>query len=195
MSVLMVLDWPGTPLEVYRRVNEIMGINGDTDAPDGLVEHVAAEDERGMVICDVWESEEQLAHMAETRLRPAFAEAGLTETPPRVMPVHNRIVGGGGADPAVLVLVEISGYGSNDYDEMTSRMDAHVLNDHPAVAHTAAVSDGGLCVADLWDSAESFGRFAEEQIGPAAQQMGMTDFRPRILAVRNRIRGRVPQSQ
>jgi hypothetical protein len=79
MSVLMLLEWNDTPFEAYERVNEIMGISGDADAPPGLIEHVACVDGSGMVIADVWESEE--------------AQAGLGEFEPRMVPIKRRIRG------------------------------------------------------------------------------------------------------
>jgi hypothetical protein len=45
-------------------------------------------------------------------------------------------------------------------------------------------------VLDLWESPEAFGKFAEEQIGPAGAKVGMGPVEPRILPVHNRIRGK-----
>ena len=58
------------------------------------------------------------------------------------------------------------------------------------LADAYSKADGGMVVADLWDSAEAFGKFAEEQIGPAGAAVGLGPIEPRIVPVHNRIRGR-----
>ena len=58
MAVLMMLELPGATPEQYDRANEILGIAGDEDAPDGLISHAAGLTDEGMVIVDVWDSPE-----------------------------------------------------------------------------------------------------------------------------------------
>ena len=41
-----------------------------------------------------------------------------------------------------------------------------------AIFHWAAATDDGLVVVDVWENAEAFNRFAEEQIGPFTAQVG-----------------------
>ena len=95
----------------------------------------------------------------------------------------------------MLVLIDIPDFGPEAYDQMTKHMDAHVMNEHPSVGHTAALGEsGGLLVADIWNSPEAFAQFAQEQIGPAAAQIGLGEFEPRMLPVRNRIRGKVTEN-
>jgi hypothetical protein len=53
MAVLMIMESPGATTDQYEKVNEIMGIRGDEDAPEGLVQHVAAKSDDGIVIVDV----------------------------------------------------------------------------------------------------------------------------------------------
>jgi hypothetical protein len=197
MSVLMLLELPGATTEQYNQLNEAMGIHGDEDAPEGLVHHVVGSDDDGLTIVDVWESDEALGRFVEGRLRPALEGAGIQPGPdPRVLPVHNKL-DGAGTDGAVMVIIEMDDLTPDAYDQMTSKMDAHVADgsNHPAVSHTAARTDGGaLLVVDVWDSPESFGRFAEEQIGPSAAEANMGSIEPRFVPVHNRIRGRAPQS-
>jgi hypothetical protein len=190
-AVLMVMEWPEQGLETYERLNEIMGIRGDADAPEGLIEHVACADDSGVVIADVWESEQALGRFFETRLQPALEEVGVPPgQPPQIMQVHNRLRGKSD-DANVLVLVDVEDLGVDTYDQMTSQMEAHVRNEHPSVTHTAAVRpDGSIFVADTWESPDAFGRFAEEQIGPAAEQAGLGQFQARMVPVKNRIRGK-----
>ncbi|MEA2412729.1 MAG: hypothetical protein QOC77_3290 [Thermoleophilaceae bacterium] len=195
MSVLMIMEAPGATAEEYDRTNEIMGIQGDEDAPDGLIQHVAAIDDSGLLIVDVWESEEALGRFFDARLGAALEEAGLAAKSagePRRLPVHNSLTGIG-KDAGVLMLIEIEDLGSDVYDEMVSKMDAHYGDgsQHPCVTHTAARGEGGgMVIADLWESPEAFGKFAEEQIGPAGAAVGLGPIEPRIVPVHNRIRGK-----
>lgn len=194
MSVLMIMESPGATTAEYDRANEIMGIRGDEDAPDGLVQHTAASDGDGVLIVDEWESEEALGRFFEERLGAALEEAGLSTSAskPRILPVHNALRGSG-KDAQMLILIEVDDLGPDAYDEMASNMEAHRGDgsNGPWVTHTAANAEsGGIFVADVWESAEAFGAFAEEQIAPAAAAVGMGQIEPRIVPVHNRIRGR-----
>jgi heme-degrading monooxygenase HmoA len=192
MSVLMLLEVPGGTLEQYDRVNEIMGIRGDEDAPDGLVHHVAGSDGDSLVIADLWESEEALGRFVEGKLGAALAEAGVSaDSKPRVLPVHAELQGAG-ARPGVMMIVDIEDLRPDAYDEMVSKMDDHVAGTHPAVSHVAARTEGGgFLVVDVWESPEAFGEFAETQIGPAGAAVGLGPIEPRFVPVHNRMRGRV----
>jgi hypothetical protein len=195
MSVLLVMNAPGATAAEYDRANEIMGIGGDDDAPDGLVQHVAAADGAGLLIVDLWESEEALGRFFEERLGAALAEAGIrSDSKPAALPVHNAL-SGSGTEAAVLILIETDDLGHDGYDEMASKMDAHTgdASRRPWVTHVAARKEnGGMVVADLWESPEAFGEFAQEQIGPAATAVGLGPIEPRIVPVHNRIKGRAP---
>lgn len=194
MSVLMLLEWKQTPIEAYERVNEVLGIESEADAPDGLVDHVACAVGDGLLICDVWESEEAMGRFMRERLAGAVDQVGIASpSQPRILAVHDRLPGTG-TDARVLLLIELPGLSPERYDDLAGRMDAHVRGDHPAVAHTAAIDEhGGIVVVDLWDSPASFEAFAREQIAPAAAQVGLGDFEPRVLPIRNRLRGRAAQ--
>src|SRR4051794_27338296 len=194
MAVMMLMELPGGTTEQYEQLNEAMGIRGDEDAPEGLVHHVAGQDENGLTVVDVWESEGALGRFVEERLRPAIESTGAQQGPePRVLPVHNRL-DGAGTEPGVIVIIEMDELTPDAYDQMTANMDAHTADgsNHPSVTHTAARTDGGpLLVVDVWDSPESFGRFGEEQIGPAAAEAGVdaSSMEPRFVPLHNRIRG------
>jgi hypothetical protein len=193
MPVLMVLELPGTTTDQYDQINEALGIQSDEDVPDGLIEHVAGSDGDTITIVDVWESEEALGDFLENRLQPAAEKVGLPgDSPPRILPVHNRLEGAG-AEPNYLVLIAVDDLGTDGYDQMASNMEAHQGDgsDGPWASHTAAKGEGGgVFVVDVWDSPESFGRFAEEQIGPAGAAVGLGPVDPRMIPVHNRFRGR-----
>jgi hypothetical protein len=194
MSVLMVMEAPGATAEEYDRTNEIMGIHGDDDAPGGLIQHVCAIDGEGIVIADVWESEEALDRFYEERLGAALEQSGVARSAdrPRRMQVHNMLAGAP-VSASVAMMIDVPDLGRDAYDEMASNMPAHTgdTSQGPWVTHTAAVTDGGgIFVLDLWESPEAFGKFAEEQIGPAAGAVGLGPIEPRILPLHNRIRGK-----
>ena len=194
MAVMMIMDAPEGTTEEYDRTNEIMGLRGDEDAPEGLIQHVAASDGNGLLVVDVWESEDAFGRFYEQRLGPALEQSGVAASggePRPPVPVHNMLTGRG-TEANVLMLIEIDDLGTDAYDQMASRMPAHQDggSDGPWVTHTAAKKDGGMVVADLWDSAEAFGKFAEEEIGPAGAAVGLGPIEPRIVRVHNRIRGR-----
>lgn len=197
MSVLMIMEAPGATTSEYDRANEIMGIHGDDDAPDGLVQHVAASNGDGIVIVDLWESEEALGRFFEERLGAALEQAGLGgSAKPRILPVHNSVTGQG-KEAGILMLIEIDDLDTDGYDAMASNMDAHTgdASHGPWVSHTAASKEGGgILVADLWESAEAFGKFAEEQIGPAAAEQGLGPIEPRLIPVHNRIKGKAAEA-
>jgi hypothetical protein len=193
MSVLTVMEAPGATTADYDRANEIMGIRGDADAPEGLVQHVAASDGSSLVIVDVWETREHLALFTADRLAPALAEVGIrAQGEVRTLPVHNMLTGKG-TDAGILMLIEIKDLGPEAYDQMVAKMDAHVGDgtEHPCTTHVAALTEsGGVFVADLWESPEAFGKFAEEQIGPAGASVGLGPIEPTIVPVHNWIKGR-----
>jgi heme-degrading monooxygenase HmoA len=189
----MIMEAPGATTEQYDRTNEILGIRGEEDAPEGLIQHVAGHDGNALVIIDVWESEEALGRFFEERLGAALAEAGIDpeSSKPQRLPVHNMIQGKG-TEANVALIMAMDDLSPEGYDDLTSKMPAHVADgsDHDAVSHTAARADsGGVLVVDIWDSPESFGKFAEEQIAAAAGDQ-LSPIEPRVVPVHNRIRGR-----
>jgi hypothetical protein len=195
MSVLMVLEVPGGTLEQYERINESMGIRGDEDAPEGLIQHVAGHDGEALYAIDVWESEEALGRFFEERLGAALAEGGIDPgVKPRVLPVHNMLKGAG-TEPNVVLIMEMDGMPPEAYDDLTSKMPAHVQDgsNHASYSHTAAKAEsGGMLVVDVWESPEAFGKFAEEQIAVAAGD-DLPPIEPRVVPVHNIMLGKAAQ--
>jgi hypothetical protein len=192
MPVVLVFDVAGATPAQYDRTNEILGIRGDADAPDGLISHVCGASDDGLLIVDVWESEEVLRPFVE-RVAPAAAEAGMSDVRPRILPMHNLIARGKGTDANVLLFIEPEGFGPEMYDRVIAHMDAHQQGgeNHPAVSHVAAVAeDGGLVIADVWSSPEAFYAFAQEQLAEFAAELG--ELHPRFVPVYNRLRGKAP---
>jgi hypothetical protein len=190
MAIIMKLDVPGGTTDQYDRTNEILDVHGDSDAPAGLVSHVCGVTEDGILIVDVWDSEESLNRFYE-RLRPALREAGFPEARPQITKVHNMIPKGRGVDANVIMIVEVDA-GPDVYDQLIGQMDAHVADgeQHPAVSHVAGAKEGGgMLIVDLWDSPESFGEFAQTEIAPAGGDR-LGEINPRFVPVHNVIRGR-----
>jgi heme-degrading monooxygenase HmoA len=89
----------------------------------------------------------------------------------------------------VLMIVEVPGGTPELYEALNDDLDIHSSDDLPegCIAHTAGLTDEGLMVVDVWESAEAFGRFAEERLGPAAAKRSMPELQPRMMPVHNRI--------
>jgi heme-degrading monooxygenase HmoA len=194
MAVMMILDWHGVTTDDYDRVNEAMGIGSDADAPEGLINHVAALDEDGeLAVVDVWESEEALGRFVESRLGPTIKQLGLPEEKPRVLPVHHRLRGGAD-DGNVVMMIHVENGSTDTYDAMTADMPEHAGDGsaHPSHSHTAAVDGDALVIVDEWPSIEAFQQFMEQRVGPAGAKHGMSpeSVKVRPLRLHNRIRGR-----
>jgi hypothetical protein len=192
MAVLVIADSPGTTVEQYEAVSRAIGFRDpDFEVPAGLISHTAGIDDEGVLIVDVWESAEDFERLMQQAV-PAMQEVGVPPMEPRILPVHNRIDHGRGTHPGVLLLIESDAFTPETYDELTSRMPAHEGDgsNHPAVSHAAGVTDDGMVFVDVWDSPESFGRFAEEQLGPAAGDAELPPMEPRFVPVHYRLEGK-----
>jgi len=191
VAIVMRMYVPGGTIEQYQQVNDALGITGDDTAPEGLILHMAGDSEDGFLIVDVWESEEALNRFFEQDgAGAALAQAGMPQVQPEIHQLHNMIPRGGGSAPNVIVEIEVDA-GPDVYDDMASQMPSHQGDDsaHPVYAHVAAVTaDGRMYVADLWESAEAFGAFAQSELGPiAGDRLG--EVQPKFTPVHNTIRG------
>jgi hypothetical protein len=187
VAVLMIIELPGATTAMYDQVNEQAGISQE-NLPEGLISHQAGATDDGILIADVWESEEALERFTREQIGPILERMGVPPAKPRVFPVHSHIEKGQGDRAGVMLVIESDGFSPGDYDAVTSKMDAHRGDgsNHPSVTHIAAVSDGGMVFVDVWDSPESFGRFAEEQLGPASAGANLPELEPRFVPVHNR---------
>ena len=191
MAVLALMEIPEATLDRYDRLNEAMGIGGDGDAPDGLIQHVAGADGDTLVICDVWESEDAGRRFSQERLRPALAAEGIEPTGrPRLLPVHNMLRGSG-QNPGEMLIMEMPDLGVDTYDAMTAQMSAHEGggSNHGSYSHVAAPDGDGLLVVDVWGSAQEFADFSRSQIEEAGAEQDVGPIEPRVVPVHNVIRG------
>lgn len=79
MSVLIEMKWAGATKEQYDQLREV--VQWDIDPAPGGLFHVAAFDETGAHISDVWESAEQFQAFVDARLMPAVATVGIEGAP------------------------------------------------------------------------------------------------------------------
>ncbi len=187
MAILMVLDLHGATTDDYDRLNQTMGVDPD-HLPEGLLSHAVGPFEDGLLIVDTWESQEALDKFFEERIGPGMQEAGVEARPePRIFPVHKDIPQGAGTDPGVIIVIESPGFHADGYDDLTGGMDAHAGDgsNHPAVSHTAAVTDDGMIFVDIWPSTAAFEEFAESQLADAGDELGPIE--PRVVPVHNRM--------
>jgi hypothetical protein len=93
MAIAMFLRWDGFTREQYDAARELVPFDHES-APGGLF-HVAAVDDRGIQITDVWETAEQFQTYLTERLVPAFTQLGFTGQPDlQIIPVHSLIAPG-----------------------------------------------------------------------------------------------------
>jgi hypothetical protein len=74
---------------------------------------------------------------------------------------------------ATVMMMRWEGVTEDQYEQARERVgwDRDVPNG--AKLHVAGFSDGGLNVTDVWESAEAFGAFSEQRLGPAVQEIGI----------------------
>jgi hypothetical protein len=87
MPFVMRMDWPGVTSEQYDELRDI--VNWETDKADGGLLHVAAFDDAGIHVTDLWDSPEQFQRFADERLMPAVEKLGVEGEPQiTVLPTH-----------------------------------------------------------------------------------------------------------
>ncbi len=88
MAVAMFLRWEGFTKEQYDAARALVPFDRET-APGGLF-HVAAFDEHGIHVTDIWESAEQFQTFLTERLLPAVAQLEIPGHPDiEIVPVHS----------------------------------------------------------------------------------------------------------
>src|SRR5438552_15634365 len=88
MAIMAVFHGPDFTKAQYDALRKV--VLWEQQHPDGVILHSCAFDEQGgLRVVDLWESEEKLNAFFETRLGPGFAAVGVNPPPPQIYPVHN----------------------------------------------------------------------------------------------------------
>ena len=87
MAVAVFLQWDGFTQEQYDKARALVPFDRVTAA--GGLFHVAAFDERGIRVTDIWQSAEQFQAYLANHLAPAFGQLGIAGQPEvAILPVH-----------------------------------------------------------------------------------------------------------
>lgn len=93
---------------------------------------------------------------------------------------------------AVSVVVEFEAT-MEQYDAVNEKLDAHANPPEGMIIHSAADIGGGkIRVIDIWESADAYGKFAEQKLGPAIVEVVGPDapqIQPQITELHDVIKG------
>jgi hypothetical protein len=94
---------------------------------------------------------------------------------------------------AVLMIMELDGATTDDYEAVNEAMGIHEDNlPDGLISHAVGpTEDGtGLLIADVWESPEQLEHFVQNQVGPAMAKVGLeSDAQPRVHPVHNHFQG------
>ena len=82
MAVAYKMRFRGATLEQYDRVLELMGFeHGGTVAAEGAIFHWVTKTDDGILVVDVWESDEAFKRFADEQISPYTQQAGFPAEP------------------------------------------------------------------------------------------------------------------
>src|SRR5262245_49619206 len=92
---------------------------------------------------------------------------------------------------SVLMTLEVPGGTTAQYDRTNAAIGIAADGDLPPglVVHTCAVTDDGIVVVDVWDSASSLEDFAYDRLSAALTEAGVTPAPPRVSPVHSLLFG------
>ena len=83
----MNLVWDGATKEQYEQLRKL--VNWEGNVPTGAVLHLAAFDDKGLYVTDVWESSDDCNNFLHSRLMPEVKKLGIPGEPKVEMrPLH-----------------------------------------------------------------------------------------------------------
>ncbi len=87
MAVVMNMEWPGVTSAQYEQARKM--VNWEGNVPSGAQFHVAAFNDKGLCITDIWDSAEDFQRFVDQRLTPATQKIGIQGQPNvEILPVH-----------------------------------------------------------------------------------------------------------
>ena len=93
MAVAYRMEFPGATLDQYDQVIKKMGLTPGGPTPPGAIFHWAAATDDGVLVVDVWETEEVFNKFSEEQIQPFSQEAGLPAPKVTMHQVHNHLGG------------------------------------------------------------------------------------------------------
>jgi hypothetical protein len=157
--------------EDYDAVLEKMDLGGRL--PAGALFHAAGVNEKGLQVCDVWESEEIFQKFADGKIGPITAEVGLPA--PEVRSFQAEQVRGAATGPVEFVqIVAIPGATADDFralDEKVTGPSGEIPD--ACVYHVNGTLGDGYCVLDYWSSKAARDEFMQTKVGPAVAASGI----------------------
>jgi hypothetical protein len=82
MLEALILEFRGVGAAEYQKVNELLGVDmaaGTGDLPPGLAQHTAAASGDGLLVMELWDSQDAATEFLTSRLGAALAQAGVPE--------------------------------------------------------------------------------------------------------------------
>lgn len=96
MAVAFKMRFTGATTDQYDQIIELMGFGDGIAEADGAISHWVAKTDDGLLVVDVWESDEQFQLFSEEQIGPYTQQVGITEPPVITRhEVHNHLVGAG----------------------------------------------------------------------------------------------------
>jgi hypothetical protein len=94
VAVAFKLRIPGATIEQYEQVIDLMGFGAGVGDADGAIFHWVAKTDDGLLVVDVWETDEQFERFSAEQIAPFMQQVGIAD-PPQVTrhEVHNYLVG------------------------------------------------------------------------------------------------------
>ncbi len=95
MAVAVTMTFEGATLEQYDQVIDKMGLKPGGPGPEGALFHWVARTPTGLLVTDVWQTQEQFDAFAANQIGPITAAVGIPN-PPTVTTyeVHSYITAG-----------------------------------------------------------------------------------------------------
>jgi hypothetical protein len=98
MAVAYELRFEGATLEQYDRVIELMEYTDGVADAEGAIFHWIAKTDDGIVVVDVWETDEHFNRFSEEKIGPLTRQAGFPGAPVVTRhEVHNTLAPAGAA--------------------------------------------------------------------------------------------------